>query len=336
MARTPSLTTTEAETLLGSRGTLRVTAENCGTVRKWLTSQGFPAMFAVGLSMAELAISYNTVDGSGLEKLRKKLSEGEANGLADEPENAPAARAVAPDAASLLRDLLLQDYTPGLDENQVRAIVQELIAGVAPRVIEVRHPDKAPIKIEGLVHPEFERALHYLSTIGPNGYRTNVMLVGPAGCGKSHLIKQLAKALDVRSTIVGGTAGVTEGDLIGRLLPGDGGRFEYRPSRFIQLYEEGDALLAFDEIDGFDPNMLMVANMPLANGSMFVHLRPDNPEVRRGKRVHFMATANTFGTGANPIYVGRNPMDEATRDRFMFITVDYDKRLESSSRPRAV
>jgi cobaltochelatase CobS len=235
-----------------------------------------------------------------------------------------------PDAATLLRNLLLQGWNPGLDENRVRAIVNESLAGVAPRVIEIRHDGKKPLRIDGIVHPQFERCLSYLSKTGPDGYKANVMLVGPAGCGKTHLIKQLAKALDVDHTIVGGTAGASEGDLIGRLLPGDGGKFEYIPSQAIKLYESGNALIGFDEIDGFDPNMLMVANMPLANGSWYVHLRRDNPEVLRGANTFFMATANTYGTGANPIYAGRNAMDGATRDRFIFVTVDYDRTLEES------
>ena len=348
MARSPSLTPAEAEALLGARGSLTVNSDNRATVRKWVVAQGLPALFVAGLSMRELALAYNQLDGTGLQALQRKYAEVDANDIPAEqdapqaapevPQAAPVAAPVAAhtlpgtqkDAASLLRDLLLQGWNPGLDENRVRAIVGETLAGVAPRVIEIRHDEKAPIRVDGIVHPEFERALHYLSKRGPNGYQANIMLVGPAGCGKTHLIKQLAKALGVDHTIVGGTAGASEGDLIGRLLPTDGGRFDYFPSRAIQLYEAGKALIAFDEIDGFDPNMLMVANMPLANGSWYVHLRRDNPEVLRGAETYFMATANTYGTGANPIYAGRNAMDGATRDRFIFITVDYDRTLEES------
>ena len=340
MARTPSMTPAEAELILGTRGNLTVDSENRATARKWVVANGFPSLFVAGLSMRELGLAYNRVDGAGLDAIRRKLSEiqiddvqdGVADALANPAIPVPPLPLPAPsaDPASLLRDLILRDYKPGIDENQVRAIVQDAIAGIAPRVIEVRQQDKPPVRIEGIVHPAFQRCLDYLSHRGPNNYQANVMLVGPAGCGKTHLIHQLAKALSVDHTIVGGTAGASEGDLVGRLLPGQNGAFDYYPSKFVQLYERGNALLGFDEIDGFDPNMLMIANMPLSNGSMFVHIRRENPEVMRGENVYFCATANTYGTGANPIYAGRNPMDGATKNRFIFVTVDYDKTLEES------
>ena len=156
------------------------------------------------------------------------------------------------------------------------------------------------------------------------------MLVGPAGCGKTYLVAQLAKALDVQHTIIACTAGTTEGDIVGRLLPVDGGNFRYIPSEFVNLYEGGNALLAFDEMDKLDPNMAAVANMPLANGHAYVHLRHENPRVKRGENVYFIATANTYGTGADPLFVGSGAQDEATRDRFVYVSIDYDKRLEES------
>jgi hypothetical protein len=331
MARTPSMTPQEAESILGPRGHLQVNSENRATVRKWLVANNFPALFVAGLSMKELALAYNQTDGAGIDSLRRKLAE--AGDAADAPPAAPAAPAMAApagDAATLLRNLLLEGWTPGLDENRVRSIVQESIAGIAPRVIEIRSPDRDPIKLDGIVHPEFERCLDYLSRPGANGYKANVMLVGPAGCGKTYLMSQLAKALGVDCGIVGGSAGATEGDIIGRLLPGAGGAFDYVPSQFVSYYERGNALLGLDEADAFDSNMVMVANMPLSNHSMYVHIRRDNPEVHRGENVYFMATANTYGTGANPIYAGRNQLDGATLDRFIIVSVDYDKRLEES------
>lgn len=325
MSRTPSMTPQEAESILGPRGSLRVTPENRPTARKWLTAIGLPALFVGGLSKFELAAAYNSDDG--LRRIKDKL----AQVPADEQDESPIKPNGEPpmndqDARTLelLRSLFASKQAAEIDESRVRSIVDEMLAGKASRVIEIHHEDREPIKIEGYVHPDFERALKYLQR------GANVMLVGPAGCGKSHMAKQLAQALDVQFGMISGSAGASESELKGWLLPVDGGRFEYCASEFVQLYEGGNALWCFDEIDGFDPNMLMVANVPLANGHFYVQQRRENPTVKRGQNVYFLATANTFGTGANPIYCGRNPMDEATRDRFIFIHVDYDKRLEEN------
>jgi cobaltochelatase CobS len=43
-----------------------------------------------------------------------------------------------------------------------------------------------------------------------------------------------------------------------------------------------------------------------------------------------VACANTFGGGATSQYVGRNPIDAATLDRFFFVTIPYDEGLEAS------
>ena len=40
------------------------------------------------------------------------------------------------------------------------------------------------------------------------------------------------------------------------------------------------------------------------------------------------ASGNTYGTGANIKYIGRNPLDAATLDRFVVVYTDYDTELE--------
>ena len=50
--------------------------------------------------------------------------------------------------------------------------------------------------------------------------------------------------------------------------------------------------------------------------------------VERGKDCAIIATANTYGLGADRVYVGRNQLDGATLDRFIVIDVDYDEALE--------
>ena len=74
--------------------------------------------------------------------------------------------------------------------------------------------------------------------------------------------------------------------------------------------------------------MLLVANGAIANGHMHIAHRRGNPVVARGDGFKIIATANTFGTGANPMYSGRNALDAATLDRFIVIEIDYDTELE--------
>jgi MoxR-like ATPase len=209
-----------------------------------------------------------------------------------------------------------------VNEDRVRAIVDEAMSGVAPRVIEVRSAAGA-IKLEERVNPVFDRVLGLVSQ------GENVLIVGPAGCGKTHLCEQIAKALDRRFGMLSGSAGASESQIMGWLLPSDGGRFAYQPSEFIELYEGGNSIFLFDEYDAFDGNMLLCANSALANGHITVPQRLGAQRVKRGENVGIIATANTFGTGADPIYSGRNQLDGATLDRFIVVEMTYDAALES-------
>ena len=72
----------------------------------------------------------------------------------------------------------------------------------------------------------------------------------------------------------------------------------------------------FDEIDAADANVLLVVNSALANGRMSVPSRHDQPVAKKHSEFVCIAAANTFGRGADRVYVGRNELDEATLDRF--------------------
>lgn len=82
--KTATMSTQECEQALGPRGHLRVDSNNRRDVRKWLNSQGFPALFSGGLSMRELQLAYNDQSGREVDKLRRKLSEASAGIEAEE------------------------------------------------------------------------------------------------------------------------------------------------------------------------------------------------------------------------------------------------------------
>jgi MoxR-like ATPase len=217
-----------------------------------------------------------------------------------------------------------------VDQNEVRETVRDEMtkAGVLKVEIEVKTP-KGNHKVEGKTHASFDRVVRLAAC------QKNILLVGPAGCGKTHLAEQVAQALGLRFAFISCTAGMSEGQLLGRLVPtGEAGRFEYLRSEFVRCYEEGGVFL-FDEIDAADSNTLLVLKSALANGSMAIPNRPEKPIAIKHPDFVCIGAANTFGTGADRQYVGRNQLDESTLDRFRIgqIEMDYDAETEAALCP---
>jgi len=157
--------------------------------------------------------------------------------------------------------------------------------------------------------------------------RVPIMLIGPAGTGKSRLLRDVAELLgnemgmDFPYGETPMTAGATPSWLVGSYtLEG----FRTRP--FLEIYSAG-GLFNFEEIDAADPNLLLVTNNALAADSFF---NPANGEMY-SKSGNFVAacTANTFGLGANRAYTGRERLDAATIDRWRMgrVLVQLDEEL---------
>jgi hypothetical protein len=253
------------------------------------------------------------------------------------PESAPSAI----DVRSIVREELA-GATLRVDEAEVKALIDaetqrivdrttaDLLAhGVVTQQLEVKLPTDDVRAVEGKAHAALPRCIRLAAA------RRNILLVGPAGSGKTHLASQVAQALGLPFAHIACSAGMSEGQLTGRLLPiGDGGRFEYVRSEFVRCYEEGGVFL-FDEIDAADANTLLVLNAALANGRMALANRPDNPVAVKHPDFVCVAAANTFGTGADRQYVGRNQLDESTLDRFRIgqVEVDYDPDVEAALCP---
>lgn len=154
--------------------------------------------------------------------------------------------------------------------------------------------------------------------------RQNVMLIGPAGTGKSRIARQCADHLGLRYGETPMTPGATRGDLLGRhTLEG------FVTSQFVEIYSQG-GVFNFEEIDASDPSMLIVVNNALASDHLFNSV---NGEVYE-KHPDFIAvsTANTFGLGADSKYTGREKLDLATIDRFRMgrVMVALDESLAES------
>ena len=211
-----------------------------------------------------------------------------------------------------------------IDESMVRQIAaQEVSRARLPQPLEVHLPDGKTVTVEDRVHVQFKELIALIE----EGHQ-NILMVGPAGSGKTTLAKSVANALDLQFGFISLSAGVTETHLFGRLLPQSDGTWGYVPSRFVEVYENGGVFL-LDEIDAADSNVMVAINAALANG---VLANPVNGKVHvRHANCIILAAANTWGRGGDHQYVGRNQLDASTLDRFVLSTllVNYDRDLET-------
>lgn len=210
--------------------------------------------------------------------------------------------------------------------------------GGAKRIIRVEQPNKPVIEVTGHTHKLLAKIVKHILALrsirfadGKRVRPPNVLMVGPAGCGKTTLAAQIAAALGEPFGMVSCTAGMSEAHIMGRLLPVEaGGTFAYVPTDFVERYENGGVFL-LDELDGADSNVSLVFNAALENGRLALTSRPSKPIAERHENFVALAAANTFGRGATRMYAGRNELDTATLARFTgaVYELDFDKELEA-------
>lgn len=211
---------------------------------------------------------------------------------------------------------LLEGQREELINKQINVKVEKEVAKLKPTLVRI--PNRKEVVLEESLHKAFKDVLYFCEM------ERQVFVAGPSGSGKTHMASQVAKALGVQFKHISCSAGLSEAHLLGRMLF-DG---TYVKSDFVDCYENGGIFL-FDEIDAADANTLLVVNSALANGSMSVPNRKDNPSAKRHKDFMCICAGNTWGSGSIE-YAGRNYMDAAFMDRFAAskVVVDYDNKLE--------
>ena len=188
-------------------------------------------------------------------------------------------------------------------------------AGTGSVINVVVDGKKTTTKTESVLDPNFENILHLVAA------HENVYLYGPAGSGKNTIAEQIAEALGVefyyQNTLV------TKFDVSGY----KNAQGEYEETPFYKAWKNGGLFFA-DELDNSTAEAIIALNAALANG---YYTFPNSGEkVAKHPDFYCIAAGNTNGQGATEEYCGRYQMDESSRDRFAFIEIGYNAKVEES------
>ena len=222
---------------------------------------------------------------------------------------------------------LVESRISELEAKVASAAVPAAPAG--PSVVHVRINNAEPRPLSAArCHAMLGKLLTLAGVVSPvTNKRLNIMLVGPAGTGKTMLASQVAEAFGVPFGTINGSAGVTEGKLIGTMTPNlSTGEMIYRPSELVNIWVNGGVYL-LDEIDANDENVLLSLNNLIDNTRWQA---PNGEWLDRSPNGYLIANANTFGLGANRIYSGRTQLDAAFLDRWLQVEIGYDLALDRS------
>lgn len=215
--------------------------------------------------------------------------------------------------ASALNGFIRPERDETVNREAVEAIVDERLANHAKVTrVEVKLPNGDVRKVDGQ-HKLFPKLLRLLAL------RENVWIVGPAGSGKSTAAHAAADALGIPY----GAISVCSQTPVSALLGYMDANGQYVETEFYRRYKDG-GVFNIDEIDKGNANVIAVLNSALSNGECAF---PCGMVKRHADNV-IVATANTFGTGADRVYVGSLQIDGATLDRFAFLEWPYDEAFE--------
>jgi energy-coupling factor transporter ATP-binding protein EcfA2 len=224
-----------------------------------------------------------------------------------------------------LEEVVTKPQPTPLDEGRVTEIAKGLIAELATGFTNVRITvaSMPEVLFEGRAHPALKEILELIAA----GERF-FMLVGPAASGKSTLARQVAEALKRSYCAFAVTQTVQREDILGvRAHNLTAGTVSYKGTAIVETWE-ANGVICLDEMDRGDANTLCCLNS-IEQGALYVpRTAEEGGPLARSDKAIIIGTANTFGTGANRVYVGANQLDAAYLDRWYTIEVGYDAAVE--------
>lgn len=235
--------------------------------------------------------------------------------ITPEPVKEALAVPVSTDPAFEAFQTLVASIRPTLDKDEIVNLIKAEFEGYTfPTRTVLEKATGELIEIEGATHHKVADVLVDL-TAGEH-----VMMVGPAGTGKSTIASQCAAALGFEYYSISLSPMTPSSQILGYMQAAG----EYVRSLYREAYENG-GVFHFDEIDNAHPSVLAVINASLANG----HMAFPDKMVARHANFRCVASANTYGKGADRAYVGRQAIDAATLDRFTIESIEIDEALET-------
>jgi MoxR-like ATPase len=239
-----------------------------------------------------------------------------------EPKTAPAPKA-EPSSIDELRNAFnafLGNRETTIDESKLDQLVDqrveakfaELMKNMKPQTMEIKIGEHVG-KIEGSAHYMLKKVLSVLAM------HENVYLFGPAGTGKTVLAQQCAEALGVPFYF---TSKIDEVFQLAGFIDANG---HYNETELYRCMQTGGVFL-FDEIDASASEALTAFNALLANHVF------DFPtgKVKQPENMYIIGAGNTAGLGGTAEYNTRQPIDESTRNRFIFAEIGYDPAIENA------
>lgn len=158
----------------------------------------------------------------------------------------------------------------------------------------------------------------------------NIMMTGPAGCGKTMAAKAAANALegynmeifnlgstqDPRTTLIGNTQFDTSKGTV------------FNPSPFVKAIQTPNTVVVLDELSRAHPEAHNILMTVLDNGQRYLRLdeASDSPVIKVADGVSFIASANIGSE-----YTATRQMDRAMIDRFTIIEMDTLTKEEEFS-----
>tara|TARA_R110002050_G_scaffold9524_1_gene33554 strand:+ start:1148 stop:2353 length:1206 start_codon:yes stop_codon:yes gene_type:complete len=200
-------------------------------------------------------------------------------------------------------------------------------------------------ELMSFVHAECAELKPDLLMMGPLNWKylvrsamrgKNIMMTGPAGCGKTMAAKSLVNALDrpefyfnlgatqdPRSTLIGNTHFNKEEGTV------------FAESEFVRAIQTPNAVILLDELSRAHPEAWNILMSVLDQGQRYLRIdeAQDSKTVNVAKGVCFIATANIGNEYTSTRVIDRAMMDRFTIIEMTMATADQERELLSKLYP---